>query len=82
MINNTAGTLAIRLSMARVPAAGTLVIRWFRARVPAAGVGGWLDPLGGWTPGPTILGQLDRGSNCPAGQLDPPWMDGPTAESA
>ena len=39
------------------------------------GVGGWLDPLGGWTPGPTILGQLDRGSNHPAGQLDPP-LDG------
>ena len=46
------------------------------------GVVGWLDPLGGWTPGPTVLGWLDQGSNCPAGRMDPPWMDGPTADSA
>ena len=50
------------------------------------GVGGWLDPLGAWTPGPNILGQMDRESNCPAGQMDPPppppWMDGPTIENA
>ena len=37
-----------------------------------AGVGGWLDPLDGWTPGPNILGQMDRGSNSPTGCLDSP----------
>ena len=36
--NNTAGTLAIRLYMARVPVAGTVATRLFVAGVPAAGI--------------------------------------------
>ena len=35
-----------------------------------AGVGGWLDPLDGWTPGPSILGQMDTLDQSVLG-----WMD-------
>ena len=38
--------------------------------IKRAAVGGWLDLLGGWTPGATIVGQLDWGSNCPARRMD------------
>ena len=37
----------------------------------STGVGGWLDPLDDWTPGPNILGQMDRGSIHTREYMDP-----------
>ena len=42
------------------------------------GVGGWLDPLGGWAPGPSVLGQMDPLCSSVLGWMNSP-LDGWTS---